>query len=67
MPDRSDATWRKSTFCENGSCVEIAVFEDQVAIRDSKDEHGPMLLFTHQEWQAFLNGARGGEFDPSSR
>ncbi|WP_308016135.1 DUF397 domain-containing protein [Nonomuraea aurantiaca] len=33
-----------------------------MAIRDSKDPHGPALIFTSGEWAAFLAGAKDGEF-----
>ncbi len=33
-----------------------------VAIRDSKDPDGPALVFTADEWRAFVSGARAGEF-----
>jgi uncharacterized protein DUF397 len=64
MADWPDAAWLKSTYCESGNCIEIAVLDDQVAIRDS-DRNGPVLMVTREEWQAFLNGARSGEFDLS--
>jgi hypothetical protein len=33
-------------------------------VRDTKDHgQGPILTFTRAEWEAFLNGCRGGEFD----
>lgn len=34
-----------------------------VAVRDSKDPDGPKLLFTRDEWKAFVGGVRAGEFD----
>jgi hypothetical protein len=43
--------------------VEIAVVNDQVAVRDSKDRRGPVLNFTPDEWKAFVGGVRNGEFD----
>jgi Domain of unknown function (DUF397) len=55
--------WRRSSYCANNSCVEVEFSSDQVAVRDSKDQHGPVLLFTRNEWDAFLKGARSGEFD----
>ena len=58
------AVWRKSTSSESNGCVEVAFVGDQVAIRDSKDRSGPVLQFTHREWEAFLDGVRNGEFDP---
>jgi hypothetical protein len=55
--------WRKSTSSGTNGCVEVAFVGDQVAIRDSKDRSGPVLQFTYREWEAFLAGARHGEFD----
>lgn len=56
--------WRWFTSpCEAGSCVEVASTGDGVAIRDSKDQAGPILRFTQDEWVAFLAGAKAGEFD----
>jgi hypothetical protein len=46
--------------------VEVAVAGDRVAVRDSKQEgRGPVLEFTAVEWEAFVGGVRGGEFDLS--
>ena len=63
--DLSAAVWRKSTrsgpFTDN--CVEVAFVPDGVAVRDSKDPDGPALLFTPAEWNAFVGGAKDGEFD----
>jgi hypothetical protein len=32
-------------------------------IADSKNPDGPFLSYTLQEWDAFLDGAKNGEFD----
>jgi hypothetical protein len=37
--------------------------DNRIAVRDSKDRSGPVLLFTPREWEAFVGGVRGGEFD----
>jgi Domain of unknown function (DUF397) len=63
MMDLSTARWRKSSYSGVNGCVEVAVVGDRVAIRDSKDRGGPVLLFTSDAWEAFLAGARDGEFD----
>lgn len=47
----------------NGACVEIASTPDKIAMRDSKDPSGPILVYTPVEFRAFLDGARNGEFD----
>jgi hypothetical protein len=47
----------------NGACVEIAAASGNIAMRDSKDPAGPVLVYTPAEFAAFLDGARNGEFD----
>lgn len=63
MVDLSTASWRKSSWSNANGCVEVAFVEDRVAVRDSKDRSGPVLVFTAQEWAAFLSGVRDGEFE----
>jgi hypothetical protein len=60
-----DAQWRTSTASgDNGQCVEVATnLPGIVAVRDSKHRHGPALVFTREEWKAFLLGAKRSEFD----
>lgn len=63
--DDGEAPWEKSShsFC-NSNCVEVQRRPDgSVGVRDSKDRGGPALAFTGAEWDAFLAGARAGEFD----
>jgi hypothetical protein len=55
--------WWFRAFCEDGACVEVASAGDGIAMRDSKDQDGPMLRFTRAEWAAFLTGAKAGDFD----
>jgi Domain of unknown function (DUF397) len=62
--DLSRARWQKATRSGYQGCVEVAFVDGHVAMRDSKQEgKGPVLLFNAAEWQAFLAGARDGEFD----
>jgi hypothetical protein len=63
--DPARLAWRKSSFSESGGeCVEMAVLPDRrVAVRHSKRPGGAILLYTAAEWNAFLKGAKDGEFD----
>jgi hypothetical protein len=66
MEDNIELRWRKSSYSGNGggNCVEVAQFPDPaVAVRDSKNPDGHMLVFTPDEWRAFIAGVRSGEFD----
>lgn len=57
-------TWRKSTFSgANGDCVEVAVADDRVAMRHSKEPEQGTLLYTRAEMDAFIRGCKAGEFD----
>jgi hypothetical protein len=58
-------SWYRSSHSNGagGMCVEVAPVGDGVAVRDSKNPTGPMLAFSAAEWDAFLAGARDGEFD----
>lgn len=56
--------WIRSSFCDFGNCVEARLSGDTVSVRDSKDPDGTVLTFTVDEWTAFLQGVRAGEFDP---
>jgi hypothetical protein len=62
--ERESLAWLKAhSSGANGQCVEIAWAVGNIAIRDSKDPDGPILVYTTSEFQAFLDGARNGEFD----
>ena len=63
--DPASLAWRKSSYSEGGGeCVETAVLPDRrVALRDSKQPDGAILLYTAAEWSAFVKGAKAGEFD----
>lgn len=65
-PDLSRAAWRKSTRSggTGGNCVEVATNLPRiVAVRDSKNDQGPVLIFRTAEWQAFAVAIKAGEFD----
>ncbi|MGY4910805.1 DUF397 domain-containing protein [Micromonospora aurantiaca (nom. illeg.)] len=62
----ADAPWRKSTRSQTSNCVEVAPLGSgpaTVALRDSKDPSGPVLLFDRAGWLGFLAGTKSGQFD----
>jgi len=58
-------TWRKSTRSQpnNANCVEVATLGGKIAIRDSKDPSGPVLIVSADAFAALIEGIRAGEFD----
>lgn len=60
---QSAVVWRKSTASSSGDCVEVAFSHEAVLVRHAQNGAGPVLSFTLAEWNAFLTGARNGEFD----
>lgn len=57
--------WYKSSFSANEpSCVETRFHADgSVDVRNSNIPDSPVNHFTREEWVAFIEGARAGEFD----
>lgn len=52
-------TWRKARrSMGNGNCVEIAPSGAGIAVRDSKDPEGAVLLYASLAWKAFVDSAR---------
>jgi hypothetical protein len=60
---QASITWIKSRRCEANACVEVAYTGDEVLVRSSANEAGPILRFTPAEWVAFIGGVRDGDFD----
>ncbi|MFG2553227.1 DUF397 domain-containing protein [Streptomyces sp. NPDC048581] len=55
------ARWRKSTYSggDGGDCLEVADGNPAlIPVRDSKNPHGPKLVFQAPAWTAFVNAIR---------
>jgi Domain of unknown function (DUF397) len=55
-------TWRKSSFSQNGDCVEITLQDRTLLVRDSKHVNDSVLAFSPSEWSAFLVQVRNDPF-----
>jgi hypothetical protein len=66
VADLPEVTWEKSRRSNpSGNCVELAVLPEGagIAMRNSRHPEGPALVYTTAEMEAFILGARGGDFD----
>ncbi|MFE5395170.1 DUF397 domain-containing protein [Streptomyces sp. NPDC056568] len=55
--DLSSVQWRKSSYSSGtgGECVEVTDdLPGLVPVRDSKNPHGPALVFPSAAWSAFV-------------
>jgi hypothetical protein len=60
--------WRTSNRSSDngGQCVEAGPLADgsgRIAVRHSHHPDGSLIVYTRAEWDAFLAGVKGGEFD----
>jgi len=54
------SAWRKSSRSNGHSmCVEAGSCSHGVAVRDTRDRGGPVLLFSGSTWGAFLAAVKG--------
>lgn len=61
--NRNAPGWFKSTFSQiNQNCVEVLFVAESALVRDSKTPFGPVLVFSRDEWEAFLLGVLDGQF-----
>jgi hypothetical protein len=61
----SETAWIMSSRStgNGGSCVEARRHEGLIEVRNSKARDAGTVVFTVEEWDSFLFGAKGGEFD----
>jgi Domain of unknown function (DUF397) len=64
--DLSRAQWRKASRSNSngGACVEVARnLPGVVAVRDSKDPHGPVLTVALARWRDLIADVKAGQHD----
>jgi hypothetical protein len=60
-PDLTHAQWRKSSHSngDGNECVEVAVVSGAIAVRDSKNPGGGLLVLSSCSWRAFQSTVNG--------
>lgn len=58
---------RVSSFCSGADCVQVEHIGDVVAITATADRMRRQLLFSRQEWAAFLTAVKAGRYDLAER
>lgn len=58
----SGRQWRRSSRSYGtGDCIEVAApFGKRIAVRDSKNIHGAVLMFSSAQWNVFVASVRTG-------
>lgn len=63
IPDTRQNLWRIAKMSGDSNCVQVRRHDDMIVIGNSRFPDGPFLSYTKDEWAAFLDGAKKGEFD----
>lgn len=58
----SYAPWRKSSYSggAQADCLEVGTTAAAVPVRDSKDPHGPAVVFGGGAWASFVSAVKEG-------
>ena len=62
METAAQLSWRKSSYSSSngGNCIEVAAVPHTIAVRDSKNPHGPAITFSQGAWEAFTRRMPAG-------
>lgn len=55
--------WRIASFCNGGSCVRVAFWNQKVLLGDTKSPDGPIFSYTRPQWNEFIERVKRGEYD----
>ncbi len=60
MTSHEGTAWRKSSHSspDGSNCVEVACAGEMYAVRDSKDRDAAPLIFSRDQWRAFVTGLK---------
>jgi hypothetical protein len=59
----TDLDWHISRTCEGGGCIMVAADGDMVLFGNTKEQGGPVLSYTRDEWREFVAGVKLGHFE----
>jgi hypothetical protein len=62
-PNSEQGSWRSAKMSGGGNCVQVRSQNGLIIVGNSRVADGPFLSYTRDEWAAFLDGAKKGEFD----
>ncbi len=54
--------WRTPARCDSSACAAVRIGLTDVAVRNT-DRPDVSVVFTYEEWRAFVTAAKAGEFD----
>lgn len=57
--------WRRSSYCYDGTCVEVCTSDGMVFLRDSKRPNRPAIALAFSEWAAFMAMVRDARWGDS--
>jgi len=66
-PGSKESPWRIAKMSGDSNCVQVRWDNDMIIVGNSRHPDGPFLSYTKDEWKAFLDGAKHGEFDEFAR
>lgn len=62
--DRKQLSWRKSRQTQaNGQFVEVARIGPRLAVRDSRDPQGGVVILGKNQWSIFIHNTKTGTHD----
>lgn len=63
--ENMEVVYMMSSACHHaGNCVEAALLRTgEVSVRDSKDRAKAPQVYSAEEWDAFVQGVKAGDFD----
>ena len=59
-PEMAATSWRRSSFCYSGECVEVTASDGVILVRDSKQPGGAIQRYSADEWRSFVRAVKSG-------